>query len=184
VQQKNTDRIRSFSAGAHQILPTPTKRSIKAKKIIREPVVGAYQIRGFPKGGVALVEGSRRRFDPNPFGSPADIQFDPAHGAGSMGKRGKGFGDAPRRRRSRAAADLVELCPPLAESLARSQVTVVCGRNASRGQEQPNCRFSLFPCILPGLYSWPIGVSTVPIGQPNWLCLSRYLAYWSQPHRE
>jgi hypothetical protein len=99
-----------------------------------------------------------------------------------MGKRRKGFGDAPGRRWSRAAADLVELRPPPADSLTRSQVTVVCGRNASCGQGQLNCQFSLFPCILPRLYSWPIRASTVPIRQPNWLCLSRYLAYWSQPY--
>jgi len=29
-----------------------------------KPAFGAYQIRGFPKGGVALVEGLEKRFDP------------------------------------------------------------------------------------------------------------------------
>jgi len=43
----------------------------KRKKNSRELIVGAHQIRGFPKGGAALVEGLRRRFDPNPFSSPA-----------------------------------------------------------------------------------------------------------------
>ena len=83
------------------------------------------------------------------------------------GKRRKGTGDVPGRRRSHAAADLAELRPLPADSLATSEPTVVCRANASRASSQAYCRFSLFPCNLHAVDNWPIEAATVPLGQLN-----------------